>query len=145
MTRGHFRLFAIVVGLLGCAAASYFLWKFHQQPLKPSWMEVSMALPLDSAKDRAEVYVAREPMEKLIAEERLLVVMEGNPRPVVANDVGLRFNNRDQNRVEQTKLMLLLAAGAGGGLVLFLVGLFTPMIGAFKGYVDLNLPSQPEG
>jgi hypothetical protein len=52
-------------------------------------------------------------------------------------------NNYERVRLARIPMMLALAAGVGAGFVLFLIGLFTPLIASLHPdeLVDLHLPT----
>ncbi len=55
----------------------------------------------------------------------------------------MRVNEAEKVRAARVPSLLWLSAMAGGGLVLFIVGLFAPKIGAYKqhGLIDMHLES----
>jgi hypothetical protein len=126
--RNHFRLFAIVIGLLACAGACYGLLQLWQQPADAYWTATAFSPPLASASDRVELFVADEPLLKVVGEERLILKKKTTEAPVAAGDLVARVNNYEKARLARIPTMLELAAAAGGGLVLFLIGLFAPLI-----------------
>ena len=128
MKRNHFRSFAILVGLFTCAGACYGLLHLWQQPADAYWTATAFSPPLSSASDRVELFVGDEPLLKVVGEERLVVRKKTTEAPVAAGDLVARVNNYDKVRLARIPTLLGLAAAAGGGLVLFLIGLFAPLI-----------------
>jgi len=140
-TTGHFRLFAIVCGLLVSAGASYRVWQLSSQPIPEKWTPAIYALGLESTADRFEVLLSGVPLAKALAEQQLMMAASGNLVPVKGSDVKVRMNNEPAIRAAAVPAMIGFAALAGGGLVLLVIGLLTPMIGAFhqRGLIDLHL------
>ncbi len=138
---GHFRFYSITLGLLVCALASYRVWQLWTRPAVDTWTPASFAQPLETVADRFEVRVAGEPMTKVVADGKLTRQAEVGTAPVRAEDVTVRVNNADRQKAETIPPMLAFAAVAGGAFVLFVIGLFTPVIGSFhpRGLVDLHL------
>lgn len=143
MTRSHFRFFALAVGLLVCAVASFRIWQLWTQPPGDVWTPAHLALPLQTEATRFEVLVAGEPLARAVEQRRVQVTPVGKTEPVTLTEVLVRANNHDRAVLELVPKLLALSAVAGGALVLFLIGLFTPMIGAFRqhGLVDIHLPT----
>ena len=141
MKRNHFRSFAILIGLLACAGACYAFMHVWEQPADAYWTATAFSPPLASVSDRVELYVADEPLLKAVGEERLVLKKKTTEAPVVAADLVARVNNYDKVRLARIPTMLGLAAAAGGGFVLFLIGLFAPLISALvpPTIVDLHL------
>ncbi len=141
MKRNHFRSFAILIGLLACGGACYGLLHLWQQPADAYWTATAFSPPLATASDRVEIYVADEPILKAVGEERLILKNKTTEAPVAAGDLVARVNNYDKARLARIPTMLGLAAAAGGGLVLFLIGLFAPLIRELvpPAIVDLHL------
>jgi hypothetical protein len=141
MSSGRFRFFATTFGFLICALAAFRLWQLANEPVNTRWTPVHLALPLDATADRFEVLVGGTPLPKAIEAKRLSIASDSNILPLSASDVSVRVNNYDRRRVARMPGMLALAAAAGGGFVLFVIGLVTPLIGAFRphGLVDLHL------
>jgi hypothetical protein len=141
MSSGLFRFFAITFGFLVCGLAVFRLWQLANEQVNTWWTPVHLALPLDATTDRFEVLVGGTPLPKAIEAKRLSIASDGTVFPLSASDVLVRVNNHDRNRVARMPGMMALAAAAGGGFVLFVIGLVTPLIGAFRphGLVDLHL------
>ena len=141
ITTGHFRFFAIAVGLIACAGGALRLWQLSTQPVGDVWTPAIYAPGIESTADRLEVLVAGVPLATAANEQRLLMVIQGNPAPVKVADIRVRLNNEASLRAAAVPAMLGFAALAGGGFVLLLIGLLTPTIGAFKqhGLVDIHL------
>lgn len=139
MPKGHFRMFALLGGGVVLLVALAGLWRVQNQPVNAIWTPGHLALPLSTTADRIEVLVADVPLQKAVAEKRLLVTTDAGPRPVL--EATVRVNNADQILAARFTPLLVLSAVAGGAFVLFVVGLFAPRIGAFHqhGLIDLHL------
>ena len=139
MQKSHFRLFALLGGGVVLALAVAGIWQVQSRPLDATWTPAHLALPLSAVDGRIQVLVADLPLEKAVAEGRLLVTTEAGPRPV--REATVRVNNAAQLREARFMPLLGLAAIGGGALVLFVIGLFAPRIGAFHqhGLIDLHL------
>lgn len=143
MKKSHFRLFAILVGLVACGGAAYGLFTLWQQPADAYWTATAFSPTLAASADRVEVFVNDEPLLKAVAEERIVHKQKGAEAPVAADKVIARVNNYEKVRLARLPMMLGLAAAAGAGFVLFLIGLFTPFIASLHPdeLVDLHLPT----
>lgn len=141
MKHNHFRLFAILLGLLVCGGACYGVAHFWTLPAEGHWTQEAFSPPLAQVSDRVEVFVSGEPILKLVEAQRLVVKEKEAETAVAAEKLVARVNNYERDRLARLPMMLGLAAGAGAGLVLFLIGLFTPLIKALKPpeIVDLHL------
>jgi len=141
--RNHFRSFAILVGLLLCAGACYGVLRLWEQPADAYWTAAAVSPTLTTVSDRVEVFVANEPILKAAGEGRLVLKQKTAEVPVAADNLVARVNNYDRARLARIPTLLGLAAAAGAGLVLFLIGLFAPLIGALvpPEIIDLHLPS----
>ena len=139
MQKSHFRQFALLGGGLVLVLSLVGFWQVQNKPAEVTWTPATLALPLESTSDRFQVLVADVPLEKAIAEKRLLVARDGGP--VAVQEATVRVNNADQLREARVLPLLGLAAIAGGAFVLFVIGLVTPRIGAFKqhGLIDMHL------
>ncbi len=139
--KSHFRSYATLLGLLVAALASYGLWQLWHVPADAAWTPAHLSLPLETTADRFEVLVNGQPLAKAAAEKHVLVAKDGSFQPIAPTEVTARVNNVDRARAARMPYMLWLAAALGGGLVLFVIGLCTPLIGAFRphGLVDLHL------
>ena len=139
MHKSHFRLFALLGGGVVLALSIAGIWLVQSKPLDATWTPTHLALPLSTTADRIEVLVADIPLEKAIAEKRLSVATDAGLRAVMGATV--RVNNADQLREARFLPLLALSAIGGGALVLFVIGLFAPHIGAFHqhGLIDLHL------
>jgi hypothetical protein len=139
MQKSHFRLFALLGGGVVLALSIAGIWLVESKPPDTTWTPTHLALPLSTTADRLEVLVADVPLEKAIAEKRLTVSTDAGPR--VVKEATVRVNNADQLRAARFTPLLALSAIAGGALVLFVIGLFAPHIGAFHqhGLIDLHL------
>ena len=141
MKKSHFRLFAILVGLVACGGACFGLWKLWQQPADAYWTAEAFSPTLAADGDRVEVFVNEEPLLKAVGEERLVLKQKGAEAPVAAEKVVARVNNYERVRLARLPMLLALAAGAGAGFVLFLIGLCTPLIASLHldELVDIHL------
>jgi len=141
MPKSHFRLFALLGGGLILALSVVGIWLVESKPLDTTWTPIHLSLPLSTTADRLEVLVADVPLEKAIAEKRLTLAT--NSGPMVVPEATVRVNNADQLRAARFLPLLGLSAIGGGALVLFVIGLFVPRIGAFKqhGLIDMHLDS----
>jgi hypothetical protein len=139
MQKGHFRLFALLGGGVVLALSIAGFWLVESKPLDPTWTPTHLALPLSTTVDRLEVLVGDVPLEKAIAERRLTVATAAGPQ--VVREATVRVNNAEQLREARFLPLLALSAITGGALVLFVIGLFAPRIGAFHqhGLIDLHL------
>ena len=141
MKKNHFRSFAILFGLLVCGAACYGLLHLWEQPVDASWTPAAFSPPLASVSDRVELYLAGEPLLKVVEAQQLVLKRDGTEAPVAAEALVASVNNYDRVRLARIPTMLALAAAAGGAFVFLLVGLFAPLISALKPppIVDLHL------
>lgn len=141
MQKGHFRLFALLGGGLVLALSIAGMWLVEGKPLDTTWTPSHLALPLATTTDRLEVLVGDVPLQKAIAEKLLTVATPSGPQ--VVKEATVRVNNADQLREARFLPLLALSAIAGGALVLFVIGLFAPRIGAFHqhGLIDMHLDS----
>jgi len=139
MQKSHFRLFALLGGGLVLLLSIAGFWVVQSKPMDATWTPAHLALPLATTADRFQVLVADMPLEKAIAEKRLMVTRDTGP--LVVPEATVRVNNLDQLREARFMPLLALSAIAGGAFVLFLIGLFMPRIGAFKqhGLIDMHL------
>ena len=139
MPKGHFRLFALLGGGIVLVVALAGIWLVQNQPVNATWTPAHLALPLSTTSDRIEVLVADVPLQKAVAEKRLIISTDAGLKPVL--EAMVRVNNADQIVAARFTPLLVLSAVAGGAFVLFLIGLFAPHIGAFHqhGLIDLHL------
>ncbi|MCM3875860.1 MAG: hypothetical protein NEA02_05515 [Thermoanaerobaculia bacterium] len=139
MQKGHFRLFAVLGGgvVLALSVAGFLL--VEGKPLDTTWTPAHLALPLATTADRLQVLVGDIPLEKAIAERRLTLARDAGP--LVVLEATVRMNNAPQLREARLMPLLALSAIAGGALVLFVIGLFAPRIGALhqNDLIDLHL------
>ena len=143
MQKSHFRLWALLGGGVVLVLALGGLWKVQTAPVDTSLTPAHLAPPLSSTADRFEVLVAGVPLQKAIADKRLLLAGENGAAAIVVPEATVRVNEADRVRAARVPSLLALAAMAGGGFVLFVIGLFAPRIGAFKqhGLIDMHLES----
>jgi hypothetical protein len=137
----HFRLFALVCGFLALAGGAYGVWELENRSVGDPWTPAVYAPGLEATADRIEVLVGGTPLAKVLGEQRLTMTTPAGPAPVQLADVRVRMNNELSLRAASVRPMLAFAALAGAGLVLFVIGLLTPMIGAFRqhGLIDPHL------
>ena len=141
MKKSHFGLYAVLAGLLILAGSLTMFRRVWLQPKDADWTPPHLAMALDNTTDRFEILVGGTPIQKVLDAKGISIAKDGNMVPLAAADVQVRVNNYEKNRLERLPLMIVWAAVAGGALVLLLIGLFTPMIGAFRppNIVDLNM------
>jgi hypothetical protein len=98
------------------------LYRELSMPADIWWTPTAMAVPLAESRDRVEIYVRGEPLGGLLNGQKLWIRDEGGSRALGAQEIGLRFNNRDRVRAGRLPLLLAYAAICGGGVViLFLI------------------------
>jgi len=141
MKRSHFRSFAILVGLLVCAAASFRVVQLWDQKADGYWPPKHLAPPVAEVADRIQVFVAGEPIERMITDEKLFVAGKGGPTPLTASEVTASVNGYEKARIARIPELMAFSALAGAGFALFLIGLFTPVISVFRHdeRVDIHL------
>jgi hypothetical protein len=139
MQKGHFRLFALLGGGIVLVVALAGFWRVQNQPVNATWTPAHLALPLSTTSDRIEVLVADVPLQKAVADKRLIISTDAGLKPV--QEATVRVNNAQQILAARATPLLALSAVAGGAFVLFVIGLFAPSIGAFHqhGLIDLHL------
>ncbi len=143
MQKSHFRLWALLGGGVVLVLALAGLWKVQTAPVDTSLTPAHLARPLASTADRMQVLVGGMPLEKAIADKRLFLAGENNAAAQLVPEATVRLNDADKVRAARLPSLLALSAMAGGGLVLFVIGLFAPKIGAYKqhGLIDMHLES----
>jgi hypothetical protein len=141
MQKSHFRLWALLGGGVVLVLALAGLWRVQGTPVETSLTPAHLAPPLSSVADRYEVLVAGVPLQKAIADKRLMLAGENGAAAVVVPEATVRYNDAERVRAARMPSLLALSAMAGGGFVLFLIGLAAPRIGAFKqhGLIDMHL------
>lgn len=141
MKKNHFRSFAILLGLIACAGACYGLLHLWQQPVEDAWTPSAYAPPFVEVADRVQLYVGGEPLTKVLEKQQVILKKDGTEVPLTPQHLVATVNNHDRVLLARIPTMLGLAAAAGAALVLFLVGLFAPLISALKPpkIVDLHL------
>lgn len=142
MKKNPFRPFAIGIGLLVCGLAGFRVWQLWQQPLDGFWTQPAYSPALDAVADSVVVYVAGDPILKVV-EAQNLVLKRGKDTeaPVAAAELKASVNNYYKARAGRIPMMVTFAAVSGAGLAFFLVGLFMPLIRSFhpQELVDLHL------
>jgi len=143
MQKSHFRLWALLGGGVVLVLALTGLWRVWSAPVDTNLTPAHLAPPLSSVADRFDVLVNAVPLQKAIADKRLLLAGENGAATVVVTDAAVRINDAERVRASRVPSLIALSAIAGGGLVLLLVGIFTPRIGAFRqhGLIDMHLES----
>lgn len=143
MQKSHFRLWALLGGGVILVLALGGLWKVQTAPVDTTLTPAPFALPLSKTAADLQVLVAGVPLEKAIADKRLMLAGENGAAAIVVPEATVRLNEVDHTRLRRVPSLLALAAMAGGGLVLFVIGLIAPRIGAFKqhGLIDMHLES----
>jgi hypothetical protein len=143
MQKSHFRLWALLGGGVVLVLALAGLWKVQNAPVDTSLTPAHLAPPLSSVADRYEVLVGGVPLQKAIADKRLMLAGENGAATLVIPDAAVRINDAERVKAARVPSSLALSAFAGGGFVLFLIGLLAPRIGAFKqhGLIDMHLES----
>jgi hypothetical protein len=143
MQKSHFRLWALLGGGVILVLALAGFWWVQSAPVDTSLTPAHLAPPLSSVADRFDVLVEGIPLAKAIADKRLFLAGENGAASVVVTDAAVRINDAERVRAGRVPSLLTLAAIAGGGFVLFVIGLFAPRIGAFKphGLIDMHIES----
>ncbi len=143
MQKSHFRLWALLGGGVVLVLALAGLWKVQMAPVDTALTPAHLAPPLSSVSDRFDVLVGGVSLQKAIADKRLMLAGENGAATLVVPDAAVRINDAERVRAARVPSMLALAALAGGGFVLFVIGLCAPLIGAFKqhGLIDMHLES----
>jgi len=143
MQKSHFRLWALLGGGVILVLALGGLWKVQTAPVDTSLTPAHLAQPLSSTAGRFEVLVAGVPLEKAIADKRVFLAGDNGAAAQAVPEAMVRLNEAEHQRAARVPSLLVLSAMAGGGFVLFLVGLLAPRIGAFKqhGLIDMHLES----
>ncbi len=143
MQKSHFRLWALLGGGVVLVLAIAGLWKVQLAPVDTALTPAHLAPPLSSVSDRFDVLVGGVSLQKAIADKRLMLAGENGAATLVVPDAAVRVNDAERVRAARVPSMLALAALAGGGFVLFVIGLVAPLIGAFKqhGLIDMHLES----
>lgn len=141
MQKSHFRLWALLGGGVVLVLALAGLWRVQNAPVDTSLTPAHLAPPLSSVADRFEVLVGGVPLQKAVTDKRLMLAGENGAATILVSDASVRINDAERVRAARVPSLLALSAMAGGGFVLFLIGLFTPRIGAFKqhGLIDMHL------
>jgi hypothetical protein len=135
MQKSHFRLWALLGGTVVLLLALAGLWKVQSAPVDTALTPAHLAIPLASTADRYEVLVAGVPLQKAIADKRLMLAGENGAAAIVVPEATVRVNEAGKVRAARVPSLLALSAIAGGALVLLLVGVFTPRIGL----IDMHL------
>ncbi len=141
MQKSHFRLWALLGGGVVLVLALAGFWKVQSAPVDMSLTPAHLAPPLSIVADRTQVLVGGVSLEKAIADKRLMLAGENGAATLVVSEATVRINDAERVRASRVPSLLALAAIAGGALVLFVIGLIAPRIGAFKqhGLIDMHL------
>ena len=132
MQKSHFRLWALLGGGVILVLALGGLWKVQTAPVDATLTPAPFALPLSKTAADLQVLVGGVPLEKAIADKRLMLAGENGAAAIVVPDAAVRLNEVERTRLRRVPSLLALAAMAGGGFVLFVIGLVAPRIGAFR-------------
>ena len=143
MQKSHFRLWALLGGGVVLVLALGGFWRVQTAPVDTSLTPAHLAQPLASTADRLEVLVGSVPLQKAIADKRLLLAGENGAAALVVPEATIRVSEAERTRASRVPSLLALSAMAGGAAVLFVIGLLAPRIGAFKqhGLSDMHLES----
>ena len=95
MQKSHFRLWALLGGGVVLVLALGGLWKVQTAPVDTSLTPAHLAQPLSSTADRFEVLVASVPLQKAIADKRLLLAGENGAAAIVVPEATVRVNEAD--------------------------------------------------
>jgi EAL domain-containing protein (putative c-di-GMP-specific phosphodiesterase class I) len=106
MKQNHFRLFAILIGLLVCAGAGYGVYHFAQVPADGHFVDPAFAPPLADSAGRVVVYVAGEPILKAIEEQRVVLKRKAGDAPVAASEIVASLNERDGVRLAHFPVLM---------------------------------------
>lgn len=88
------------------------------------WTAKGIELPLESLKDRAEVYINGKMLQQHVVDKSLLVKKEDDKFLFVEDDyIKVRVNNSDSVKYKRSLFMLPFAFGLGIGFSLFIAGL----------------------
>jgi len=141
MQKSHFRLWALLGGGVILVLALVGLWKVQTAPVDTSLTPAHLAPPLSTLEGRAEVLVAGMPLQKAIDDKRLFLAGDNGAAAQVVPEATVRVNEAERIRAARVPSLLVLAAMAGGGFVLFLIGLLVPKIGAIRqhGLIDMHI------
>jgi len=116
------------VTIIGLFVVAMGLWQLASKFLEPSdiwWTPRSLAVPLAESRDRVEVLVGGELLQKRIEDGALMLKAEdGSSRAVEAPDVTLRFNTWDARRADLYWQGMFSAAYLAIGVAMLVVGLF---------------------
>jgi hypothetical protein len=110
---------ALIVALLLIPATAL----YRELSSRPDiwWTPLPLALTLSESQDRVELYVRGKPLGALLEARQLSVADGAEPSVLGVDEIRLRFNNWDRVRVERLPVLLMYAAGCGGGVVLLLL------------------------
>ena len=87
------------------------------------WTPYAKLVPLAQSKDRVEIYARGKALTVLLEAGQLQLAGESGSSPLVAGDIGLRFNNWERLRAERLPFLLLYAAACGFIACIFLLAL----------------------
>ena len=113
MQKSHFRLWALLGGGIVLVLALGGFWKVQNAPVDTSMTPAHLARPLSATTDRFEVLVASVPLQKAIAEKRLMLAGENGAAAIVVPEATVRMNEAE--RVRAARVPSLLALSALGG------------------------------
>lgn len=87
------------------------------------WTPETMALTAAQAKDRVQVLVRGEPLDRILESGALEMRTGGGPVPLGAQDVRFRINNWDRRRAARGPILVASGATAGAGIIFLVFGL----------------------
>ena len=127
----QFVYLVVPVGLLLTALLN--LYAFFHRRSDIWWTPLPKAVPVAASGDRVEIYARGTDLRTLLDAGRVRVTGDPGAGVLGADDVRIRFNNRDRVRAEQAPLLVLYGFTIGAALVL--VGL------TLTGHVPKRAPS----
>ena len=127
----QFVYLVVPVGLLLTALLN--LYAFFHRRSDIWWTPLPKAVPVAASGDRVEIYARGTDLRTLLDAGRVRVTGDPGAGVLAADDVRIRFNNRDRVRAEQAPLLVLYGFTIGAALVL--VGL------TLTGHVPKRRPS----
>ena len=127
----QFVYLVVPVGLLLTALLN--LYAFFHRRSDIWWTPLPKAVPVAASGDRVEIFARGTDLRTLLDAGRVRVTGDPGAGVLAADDVRIRFNNRDRVRAEQAPLLVLYGFTIGAALVL--VGL------TLTGHVPKRRPS----